>query len=180
MRTLTIGGFVFALVALVTLPVPFTLLAMTMGLIVLAKGKLANGSAVIMVAGVCGYCALHAWKPLDTFHEVNPLETMVEPAPQLPPAGHNDWRLLSLEARTVGQADGPVCEWKLVVRNESFQPQVYRGSLEFQDPRGTVVTEGRVESYKVPAGTVAVLTGSLPLRNGVRVARVVPQISAGG
>jgi len=181
MRTLTIGGCICAIVALVFLPVVFVPAAATMGLVVLAKGKWANGVAVILLAAGCGYCALASWKPLDTFKEANPIKTMlITPDPQLPP-GTKDWRLLSLEAHTVNVSDhDPVCEWKLVVRNESLQPEVFRGELQFEDARGTVVTEGHVESYKVPAGTVAIISGSLPLKNGVHVARVVPQLSIGG
>jgi hypothetical protein len=179
MRTLIIGGCVCALLGLVVFPAVFVLLAMTMGVAVLAKGKVEQGIAVILLAGGCGYYAMASWKPLDGFREQSPVVSLIEAAPQLP-AGGNQWRVVSLQARVSNNHDaGPVCDWKLVVRNESLQPKVFHGQVQFQDTHGVTVLAGQVNGYQVPAGTLGVFTGSTPIKNGIKLARVVPQISEG-
>lgn len=176
MKTLTIVGCVCATVALVFLPAVFAPLAMVIGAVTLTRGKMEHGVTVIVLAGACGYYAMSAWMPLNGFPETVPIEASFDNSPQLPPTSPSDWRLLSLQTRMISNTDDhPVYAWKLVVRNEGLQPAVFHGSIQFQDPRGVTLVQGRVEGYEVPAGTVGVFTGSLPLSSHSRVARVVPQ-----
>lgn len=177
MKTLTIIGCVCALTALAFVPAVFAPLAMVMGAVTLTKGKVEHGVAVIVLAGACGYYSLAAWMPLTGFPEMVPIQADFEASPQLPPGSPRDWRLLSLQTRMISDNDDqPVYAWKLVVRNEGLQPAVFHGSIQFQDPRGVTLVQGRVDGYQVPAGMVGVFTGSMPLNSRGRVARAVPQI----
>lgn len=177
MKTLTIFGCICATAALVFLPAVFAPLAMLIGVLTLTRGKLEHGVVVIVLAGACGYYAMAGWMPLSGFPETVPIEASFENSPQLPPASPSDWRLLSLQTRMVSNNDErPVYAWKLVVRNEGLQPAMFHGSLQFQDPSGVTLVQGKVEGYEVPAGTVGVFTGSLPLNSRGRVARVVPHL----
>src|SRR5579863_7798874 len=176
MKTLTILGCICATVALVFLPAVFAPLAMLIGALTLTREKWEHGAAVIVLAGACGYYSMSTWMPLNGFPETVPIEASFENPPQLPPASPSDWHLLSLQTRMISNNDDqPVYAWKLVVRNEGLQPAVFHGSLQFQDPRGVTLVQGKVEGYEVPAGTVGVFTGSMPLNSRGRVARVVPQ-----
>ena len=180
MKTLTIAGCIFACLSLCFWPAPFTMLAMAMGIVLLAKGKWEHGLAVVIFAGTCGYYAMSSWMPLGGAVQAAPLKVMMIDNSTQQPVSPQDWRVLSLESRVINKDEGPVCEWKLVVRNESLQPAMFLGSLQFQDNRGTTLTEGRIAGYKVSAGAVATFEGSLPLEHGIRVSRVVPQIGVGG
>ena len=178
MKTITFAGCISAMLALAIWPGPFTLLAIAMGVVLLAKGKWEHGFAVVILAGGCGYYAMSSWMPLGGSVEAAPIKALLNNTQQ--PATPPDWRVLSLDSRVINQDGGPTCEWKLEVRNESLQAAMFRGSLQFQDSHGVTVSESRIAGYKVAAGAVAVFTGSLPLDHGLRVARVVPQIGDGG
>ena len=178
MKTLPIVGCICAMLALVFLPAVFALLAMIIGVVTLTTGKMEHGLSLIVLAGVCGYYTMASWKPLDGFPETVPIEASFVTDPGLPPATPNDWRLLSLQTRLVStNNEQPVYAWKLVVRNESFQPEVFHGAIQFQDPRGVTLVVGQVQGYEVPAGTIGVFTGSMVLNGRGRVARAVPQIA---
>jgi len=183
MSSLTIAGCVCGLVALFVLPWLFAPVGILLGVVALTKGRVENGLAVVVLAGLCGYYGLSApanfinelWSSVD-------FKTLLKPGEKAPAADNAaNWSIVSLESRitTTGDAD-PVCSWKLVVKNDSAQPAVFHGSIEFQDAHGLKVSQDRVEGPQVGPGSVGVFSGSVTIKNGTKVARAVPEISVGG
>src|SRR5271165_953230 len=181
MRSLTIAGCVCGVLALFILPVVFAPLGMILGVAALAKGRAENGMAVIVLAAVCGYYGL-----TNSLHFLNLTSTsdivdLLRSAPPPPSPIDNSWRVVSLQTRVTTPNDvDPVCSWKLEVKNDSAQPKIFRGSIEFQDEHGMKVSEDRVDGYTVAPGTIGVFTGSVVVKSKIRIARAVPQIAIGG
>ncbi len=182
MSSLTIAGCVCGLLALFVLPWLFAPVGLLLGVVALTKGRVENGLAVIVLAGACGYYGVSApanfidelWSSVD-------LKTVLKPETKSAAASAADWSIVSLETQmiTSGDAD-PVCSWKLVVKNDSAQPAVFHGSIEFQDAHGIKVSQDQVEGTAVGPGSLGVFTGSLTIKSRTKVARAVPQISVGG
>jgi hypothetical protein len=183
MKSLTITGCVLALISLYFLPPIFALLAMAVGVITLLKGRLENGVAVIVLAGACGYYGMAKAMPLDDFSlkaSVQSVKAMFGPETQPVLVATPEWHVVSLETHVATVDADPVCTWKLVVRNDSLQPAVFHGVIEFQDSRGVKVSQDRVEGPEIPAGMVGTFEGSLTVPSGTHIARAVPQLSVGG
>ena len=163
MSSLTIAGCVCGLLALFVLPWLFAPVGLLLGVVALTKGRVENGIAVIVLAGACGYYGVS--------------QSGTKPAVG---AGAADWSIVSLETQMITSSNAdPVCSWKLVVKNDSAQPAVFHGSIEFQDAHGVKVSQDQVEGAAVGSGSVGVFTGSLTIKSRTKVARAVPQISAG-
>ncbi|HZP23452.1 MAG TPA: hypothetical protein VFB04_08395 [Terriglobales bacterium] len=183
MKSLTITGCVLALISLYFLPPLFALLAMMIGVITLLKGRLENGVAVIVLAGACGYYGMSKAMPLDDFSlkaSVKNVKGMFGPETQPVLVATPEWHVVSLETQVSKSEVDPVCTWKLVVRNDSLQPAVFRGVIEFQDSRGVKISQDRVEGPQIPAGLVGTFEGSLVIKGGTHIARAVPQLAVGG
>jgi hypothetical protein len=178
MKSLTIFGCVCALLSLVWFSIGFALLAMTIGVVSLLKGRVENGLAVIVLAGACGFYGVsHNVMPTDDLWDAMKLGTLMhQPTQPDTTASATDWRVISLQTRVTATDSAPVCTWKLQVRNDSLHPAVFHGAIEFQDAHGATVSQDRVEGMQVQAGAVAVFTGSVAVNGGKKIARAVPQI----
>lgn len=181
MSSLTIVGSVFSLLALILLPGLFAPLGMLMGVVSLLKGRMENGVAVIVLAGVCGYYGSTTSLSLvrDYIGSVDAASLLSPTKPTEAPQDDTTWQVVSLETHQTSNDADPVYAWKLVVKNDSLKPAVFRGTIEFQDGKGVKVTEQPVQGYQVEAGAVGVFTGSIAVK-GQKIARAVPQVSAGG
>jgi hypothetical protein len=154
---------------------------MLMGVISLLKGRMENGLAVIVLAGVCGYYGSTTSVSLVRGY-IGSVDAASLLSPTKPTQARPDdtsWQVVSMETRITSNDVDPVYAWKLVVKNESMKPETFRGMIEFQDGNGAKVTEQPVDGYRVAAGAVGVFTGSIAIK-GPKVARAVPQIEAGG
>ncbi len=181
MRSLTIAGCIFGVLALFFLPVIFAPLGMVFGVAALAKGRAENGLAVIVLAAVCGYYgftnSLHIMNLWTTADVVN----MLRPASPTVAVGDNNFHVVSLQTRVTNTDEvDPICNWRLEVKNDSHQQATFHGVIEFQDEHGVKISEDRVTGYPVAAGTVGVFTGSLPVKSKTKIARAIPQITVGG
>jgi hypothetical protein len=181
MSSLTILGSVCGLLALFLLPGLFAPLGMLMGVISLLKGRMENGLAVIVLAGVCGYYGSTTSVSLvrDYIGSVDAASLLNPTSPTKVDRDKTNWHVVSLETHMTSNDADPVYAWKLVVKNDSMKPEMFRGAIEFQDGKGAKVTEQPVEGYQVAAGAVGIFTGEVAIK-GQKVARAVPQISAGG
>jgi hypothetical protein len=181
MSSLTIIGSVFSLLALIFLPGLFAPLGMLMGVVSLLKGRMENGVAVIVLAGACGYYGATSSTSLvrDYIGSVDAASLLSPAKPTQVVQDDTTWQVVSLETHMTSKDDDPVYDWKLVVKNDSMKPATFHGAIEFQDGKGAKVTEQPVQGYQVEAGTVGIFTGSISIK-GPKIARVVPEISAGG
>jgi hypothetical protein len=181
MSSLTIVGSVFSLLALVLLPGLFAPLGMLMGIISLLKGRMENGVAVIVLAGVCGYYGSTTSMSFmrDYIGSVDAASLLSPTKPNRNVVDDTNWKVVSLETHMTSDDADPIYAWKLVVKNDSMKPATFRGAIEFQDGKGAKVTQQPVKGYEVAAGAVGVFTGSIAIK-GPKVARAVPQITAGG
>src|SRR4029077_1535441 len=68
--------------------------------------------------------------------------------------------------------------WKLTLRNDSDQLQVFRGTIEFQDSDAFIVDTDNVYDMQVPAKSEQVFTGYALIRAAVagKVAQTVAKI----
>jgi len=182
MKSFVIAGCACALLSLAFLPLLFAVIGMTLGVAVIAKGRIDHGFAVILFAATCGYYSISSGVSLvGTYWGDVHIPTWLELAPQqVRAASVPDWHVVSLETRTKKiDAASSVCRWKLVVSNDSSQAAVFRGSIEFQDAQGVRLATDRLDvdrSGPVPAGSQRVFTGSLAINSKKKVARAVPQI----
>lgn len=181
MKSLTIAGCVCGIIALFFLPILFAPLGMIFGVVALAKGRVENGLAVVVLAGVCGYYgmtnSLHILDYWSTAQIVDYLRSAPPPAP----AGADNFHVVSLQTRVSNATDvDPVCSWRLEVKNDSPKPATFHGTISFQDDHGVTISEDHVSSYTVAPGTVGVVTGSLVVKSKTRIARAVPQIAMSG
>lgn len=178
MKSLTIFGCVCALLSLVWFSIGFAMLAMIIGVVSLLKGRVENGLAVIVLAGTCGFYGVsHNVLLADDLWESMKLGTLMHQPTQVNAAASaTDWRVISLQTRVTATDSAPVCTWRLQVRNDSLHPAVFHGAIEFQDAHGATVSQDRVAGTQVPAGGVAVFTGSVAVNGGKKIARAVPQI----
>ncbi len=180
MRSLTIAGCICGVLSLFVLPIIFAPLGMILGAAALAKGRVENGLAVIILAGVCGYygvtSSLHFMNIWTAGDILNVLKTEAPPLAQ----AEGSWHVVSLQTHVNTSDDDPVCSWKMEIKNDSALPATFHGSIEFQDDHGMKISEDQVNSYRVAPGTVGVLTGSVVVKSKTKIARAVPQITAGG
>ena len=96
-----------------------------------------------------------------------------------PPSG---WQIVSIESRvTESNNVWSRYAWKLTMRNESEQPNVFHGTIEFQDRDGFIVDTSRADNLLVPARSEQVFTGFALIRAEVagNVARTVAKVGRG-
>ena len=102
------------------------------------------------------------------------------PPPEIPTASNEkDWRIVSVETRvTESNNVWSKYAWKLTLRNESDQPQLFRGTIEFQDSDGFIVDTDNAPDMPVPAKSEQVFTGYALIRAEVvgKVTKTVAKI----
>lgn len=92
------------------------------------------------------------------------------------------WQIVSIESRVTETNNvWSRYAWKLTLRNESQQPSVFGGTIEFQDRDGFIVDTSRADNLVVPAGSEQVFTGFALIRAAVagNVARTVAKVGKG-
>ena len=176
MKLLAIAGLIAAMFAMVLWPVLFAILGTALAVVLLVTKRTEHGLVLLVLAGGCGLYGLSGWRPQGNKALDEYLQAKLDASKE--PTNPRDWRIVSLKARVVKEDPDTVCEWKLTVRNEGLKPEMFRGSIQFQDSRGTTVAEKKIEGSMVPAGTVAVFSGSLAMMHGLKIARAMPQIGA--
>jgi hypothetical protein len=154
---------------------------MVFGAAALAKGRAENGIAVIVLAAVCGYYGITNSLHFFNLWTAADVVDLLRSAPPPPSPIDNNWHVVSLQTRVTSTSDvDPICSWRLEVKNDSAQPKLFHGSIEFQDEHGVKISEDHVAGYTVAPGTVGVFTGSLAVKSKIKIARAVPQIVIGG
>lgn len=191
MKSFITVGCVSALLGLIFFP-PIAVIGMICGVLLLARNRLNIGVTILVIAAAAGYLGMVidlpygeiVWRNVShaVWYASQP-QSQAETTSKAAPGSH-DWHVVSLETR-VTKADGPysLCSWKLVVRNDSPQPAIFHGSIEFQDAKGAKVLADNVNvngSTQVAAESEGVFTGSQLISSKKKVARAVPNIEKGG
>ena len=98
----------------------------------------------------------------------------------LPPRSLAKYRLWPSGDQTGLQSRAASCVTAL--RNDSGQPQVFRGTIEFQDSDGFIVDTGSTDDMLVPAKSEQVFTGYalINAEGAGKLARTVAKIGKGG
>jgi|SRR5271166_2440439 len=183
MKKLLIAGYVSGFVALLFLPPAFGLAGIVIGIIALAKGRVGHGIALIVIAVTCGFFGMYiGWIGLGNL--LLQLQTPVPSRSTQSPAAQpivRDWHVVSIESRvTESNNVYSVYSWKLTIRNDSAEPAVFHGWVEFQDSDGFKLADDAVNierDIQVPAASEGVFTGSRDIENTKQVARTVAKIS---
>ncbi len=183
MKTLLIAGYVCALVALIFLPPAFALAAIVIGVIVLARGRIGNGIAIIVIGAVCGYYGLFfgdaIWRTLNNPRSSSSQSSSTV-APSLPAPMTQDWHVVSIDGRiTESDETQTRYAWKLIIRNDSTEPAVFDGKVEFQDADGFIVETDSDWDMQVPAESDATFTGYalMSTQDAHKVTQTVAKIS---
>lgn len=185
MKTLATVGCICALFALVFLPPILAGIAMLFGVGLIAKAKVEQGIAIIVLACACGYFGISSGASLNSsfggmLWGYIPVESLLHPDLNQR-AADQGWRLVSLESQATKTQDGYwVCSWKLTVRNDSAHPATFHGSIEFQDAQGAPLGSESVNADRaapVAGGSEGIFTGSQLIRTTTKVARAVPKIA---
>src|ERR1035438_3899762 len=156
MKSLLTAGYVCALVALIFLPPAFSLAAIVIGILVLARGKVGHGIAIIVIGATCGYVGMYfgdfVWRSF-----VTPRSYSSQPSDTAPLAPTTqDWHVVSIKSRVTESNDVySQYSWKLTIRNDSDLPAVFYGTVEFQDADGFELTHEQVnlDRGQVPAAS---------------------------
>jgi len=76
------------------------------------------------------------------------------------PSPTQDWHVVSIDGRiTESDETQTRYAWKLVIRNDSAQPAVFSGKVEFQDADGFIVETDSDWNMQVAAESDATFTG---------------------
>ncbi|MEI9972436.1 MAG: hypothetical protein WDO73_10510 [Ignavibacteriota bacterium] len=97
------------------------------------------------------------------------------------PPDQKNWRIVSIDARiTEANTTWSRYAWKLMLANDSEKPQLFRGTIEFQDSDGFIVDTSNAGNMVVPAGSEGEFTGFALIRAEVvgKVARAVAKVGA--
>jgi hypothetical protein len=142
MKRLLTAGYVCALVPLIFLPPAFGLAAVLIGVIVLARGRVGHGIAIVVLAVTCGYVGMYfgdfVWRSFVTPRPYNsqPSDT----APLVPLAQTplpQDWHVVSIETRVIESNDlESRYAWKVTIQNDSSDASGFQGEIEFLDADG--------------------------------------------
>jgi hypothetical protein len=112
-----------------------------------------------------------------------PATSKSTPRTEVPtPPTEQDWRIVSVDTRvTESNTVWSKYAWKLTLQNDSDQPHVFRGTIEFQDSDGFIVDTGSANDMFVPAKSEQVFTGYALIRAEVagKVAGTVAKIGKG-
>jgi hypothetical protein len=90
-----------------------------------------------------------------------------------------NWRIVLIDARvTEANTVWSRYAWKLTLGNDSDKPQIFRGTIEFQDTDGFIVDTSNAGDMVVPEQTEQVFTGYALIRAEVvgKVARTVAKV----
>ena len=105
------------------------------------------------------------------------------PLTEIPMASiEKSWHIVSVGTRVTESNDvWSKYAWKLTLRNDSDQAQVFRGTIEFQDSDGFIVNSNTATDMLVPAKSEQVFTGYALIRAKIAgtVARTVAKIGTG-
>jgi len=189
MKSFITVGCVSALLGLIFFP-PLAVIGMICGVLLLARNRLNIGAAILVIAAAAGYLGMVLDLPYgdivwrNVSHAVWSASQPQSETTSKSAVNSQDWHIVSLQTK-VTKTDGPysLCSWKLVVRNDSAQPAIFHGSIEFQDARGVKVLADKVNvngSTQVAAESDGVFTGSQLISSQKKVARAVPNIEKGG
>lgn len=111
-------------------------------------------------------------------------QALPEPTPPTQarvPEVQKDWRIVSVDARvTEANTVWSRYAWKLTLDNESNRPQVFQGTIEFQDNDGFIVDTSNPGQMVVPAQSQQVFTGFALIKAELvgKVARAVAKVGA--
>lgn len=186
MKSLTTIACISALLALFCFPV-LAVIGLICGLVIFVRGKAAQGMALLLVSAVCGGAGMmldlpygeHLWQMITNTTRMAAAEANSKSATA--PAA--TWTVVALDSKVSKPNHGQsVCEWKLVVRNDSQQVAVYRGVVEFQDANGTKLFEAKVnpEGTQVAPQAEGTFTGAGKISSDQKVARAVPKLELAG
>jgi hypothetical protein len=95
-------------------------------------------------------------------------------------SGNKDWSVVSVESRiTESNNTWSRFAWKLVLRNDTAQQHLFRGTIEFQDRDGFIVDTNDAYNLVVPANAEQVFTGFALINSSVveHVARTVAKVT---
>jgi len=181
MKSLLTAGYLCALVALFFVPPAFGIAALVIGIIVLAKGRVGHGIALIVIAVTCGFAGMYiGWMGLG-----NLLFLLLPPASQSTQSlvtrpATQDWHVVSIEGR-ITESDEAQSRyaWKLRIRNDSAQPAVFSGEVDFQDADGFIVSMDNALNMQVSGEGEGVFTGYtlMHTKDAQKVVRTVAKIS---
>ncbi len=96
------------------------------------------------------------------------------------PSRAPSWRVVSIESRITSSDDVQTkYAWKLTVRNDSGEPAVFSGPIEFQDADGFIVDSDYALDLQVAPASDGVFTGYALMKteDARKVARTVANIS---
>jgi hypothetical protein len=104
--------------------------------------------------------------------------TNITPRTEVPAsANEKDWGIVGVDTRvTESNTVWSKYAWKLTLRNDSDRPQVFQGTIEFQDSDGFIVDTSSANDLVVPAKSAQVFTGFALIR--AEVAEKVARTSA--
>jgi hypothetical protein len=97
------------------------------------------------------------------------------------PSDQKNWRIVSIDARvTEANTVWSRYAWKLMLANDSEKPQLFQGTIEFQDSDGFIVDTSNAGNMVVPAQSEGEFTGFALIRAEVvgKVARAVAKVGA--
>ena len=178
--SLLIAGYTCALVALLFLPSAFALAGFVIGIIVLIRGRVGHGVALIVLATTCGYVGMYfgtvVWNSLVTPNTA-PYQSQRSSVSR-PFA--TDWHVVSIESRvTESNNVWSKYAWKLTIRNDSAEPAVFSGEIEFQDSDGFIVDSDTAVNMRVEGSSEGVFTGYdlIKAESTGKVVRTVAKIS---
>jgi hypothetical protein len=166
MKNLLIAGYVCSLVALGVLPPAFGLAGLVVGIVVLARGRVGHGIAIIVLAVTCGlvgtYTGYIGWSNLGW----NSVSLQSTSSKQEPLA--MDWRVVSVQGGITQQNDVYAeFAWKVTIRNESSAPGDFVGEVHFLDNDGFEVSNDVVnlDDVLIGANTEGTFTGQRSIFN---------------
>ena len=182
MKSLLIAGYLCALVALFFVPPAFGIAALVIGIIVLAKGRVGHGVALVVIAVTCGFAGMYiGWIGLGnfllSFQTLTSSQSIQSPVTQ-PTA--EDWHIVSIQGRITSSDDFQTTyAWKLTIRNDATKPAAFNGQVEFQDANGFIVQIDTAIDMHVGAESEGVFTGYalMKTQDARKVAHTVANIS---
>jgi len=184
MKSLTTIACISALLALFCFPV-LAVLGLICGLVIFVRGKAAQGMALLLVSAVCGGVGMMLDLPYGdhVLQMITNTTRMAAAQANSESAAAPTWTVVALDSKVSKPNHGQsLCEWKLVVRNDSHQVAVYRGTVEFQDAKGAKLFEATVnpDGTQVAPQAEGTFTGSGKVSSYQPVARAVPKIVLAG
>jgi len=158
MGKLLTAGYMCAFASLGFFPLPLALAGVVIGIMVLSRERLGHGIALIVLSVLCGYIGM-SWSTAVWNRVLLPQTTTSTDSAELP------WHVVSIESRITSADDVQTkYAWKLTIRNDSRQPAVFSGPIEFQDADGFIVDQDIALDLKVRGTSSGVFTGYALMR----------------